>query len=110
MQMKMKPLVTSQRVLYLLLVNPSKKPLSKREKQIKVTAISFCLFCQIAYFVLSVTTFVKIVSTDLKAALYPMAQLLASGACLNIILFLIFLRHEFADIFARLSEIYKTGK
>lgn len=109
-QLKMKPLMTCQRALSLFLRNPSDKSHSKREKLIKITAILFCVFCTVVYFVFSVITFMNMVSTDLEAALYPLAQLLPIGALLNIFLIAFFQRCKIFEVFIRLTEIYKICK
>lgn len=106
----MKLLTTSQWVLSLVFIIPFEKPLKKWKKNIYFVAGAFGVICLTIGFFSSVIAFINAVSIDLKAALYPLAQIASLGSSLNIILVVFFLRHKIAPIFARLSEIYKICK
>lgn len=106
----MKPLMTCQWVLSLVFLNTFEKPLNKLEKRLYIAANAVGVLCLIAYFVSSVITFVNLISTDLATAFYPMAQILGSGVCLNIMVVAFFCRQKVNEVFERLSEIYRTCK
>lgn len=107
--MKMKPLVTNQRVLTWLNVCPVEETATKREKNLYFTFNVFILIIALGMMIGSVLFLIKYWSIDLEAALLAFFQISVMFGFLYMTLTAYVLRQKITAIFTNLTDIFNES-
>lgn len=106
----MKPLITNQRVFKWLCICPSEKNDSKCQKSLYVMWSAFSVIWIIIGMIVSLSFFLKYVSTDLEASIYAIQQITGSSNFLYTFLNAFIFRHKILTIFTGLADIFEKCK
>lgn len=109
-EVKMRPLITSQRMLIWLCLCPGDENISKRDKFHHILFTFTLYVIAIITFACSAAHFSMYLRIDLEKSLYSLFQISAVISVTYTTITVFFLRHKIAAIFMNLSEIYKASE
>lgn len=106
----MKPLATAQSMLKWFCVWQFAEPTSKWMKVANIIFTFSILLANVIGLLASVAFFLKFVSIDLETSLYGFFSVFGFAEAVYCVLFIIFSRHQIADVITKLAKIYEASK